>query len=221
MSETLFPTIGPAECRQYIATARLSPNAVALRINQMLAKPVMHRVCMHCACNLGDVPCIPEMAGKTSHGICPACVKIHWPDFSLQRDAQTSEPLGVAALDGTTRHAASITAAGGANVGSHGSSVCGAGGGLSSRHGTGRACVPLELVRTIEPSAVAQACSEPVSMSPDGIPPSEGAETGRKTARTESEPHAENNLEGDATTVRKANERTGACENSGYLPAPR
>lgn len=34
---------------------------------------LMHRQCAWCKTSMGSVPCAPDMHGKTTHGICPAC----------------------------------------------------------------------------------------------------------------------------------------------------
>lgn len=49
----------------------------------------MQRVCMYCRANLGDVPCIAELDGETSHGICPCCAP-----------AAMAEALAVGAMRG-------------------------------------------------------------------------------------------------------------------------
>lgn len=35
--------------------------------------PLMNVVCAWCCADLGVKPCLPEMHGKTTHGMCPAC----------------------------------------------------------------------------------------------------------------------------------------------------
>ena len=115
MRAQLFPTIGPAECRSYIATARLQPNAVSLRIHALLEQPKLIRRCMYCHADFGTKPCVPEMAGKVSHGVCPACVPTLERDFgvTLQRGTPTSErPIAGSERgysDGARCHAASVS----------------------------------------------------------------------------------------------------------------
>lgn len=112
MTRADFPVIGPGECSRYIATARLAPNAVALRIRQMLA-PKMRVVCGWCNVSLGEIACDPVQHGEISHGICPACSAKYF-GFTLQRDTPTSERSNVGwGNPGTDArcHAASISTA--------------------------------------------------------------------------------------------------------------
>lgn len=79
----LFPTITDDVCRSYITTARLSVNAVALRIRQLLAPQLIVR-CMYCSRDYKRVSCIREMHGKVSHGVCPNCIPRLHEEFGVR-----------------------------------------------------------------------------------------------------------------------------------------
>ena len=40
----------------------------------MSEKPKMKRECAWCGADMGTVPCGADMAGETTHGMCPACL---------------------------------------------------------------------------------------------------------------------------------------------------
>ena len=80
---TLFPPITCDVASRYIATARLTPNAVALRLRELLTpQPPMTgkmiRRCGHCKTILGTKPCIQEMDGMYTDGICDECAEKHF-----------------------------------------------------------------------------------------------------------------------------------------------
>lgn len=95
-----FPVIGPAECRSYIASARLTENAVARRIREMLCSRMIQE-CAWCGKFIGTIACAPEQHGKVSHGICPACKELNFPQqvaseagesHKLSQDGSTPSP---------------------------------------------------------------------------------------------------------------------------------
>jgi hypothetical protein len=110
-----FPVITAADAGRYIATARLTPNAVALRIRQMLAPsgPHLIRRCMYCGADFGRTPCVPAMHGKVSHGVCQseACLARIAQDFgeTLQRGGVGESGSGETDPR-DAGHAASLTA---------------------------------------------------------------------------------------------------------------
>jgi hypothetical protein len=77
MSSATFSTLSPGDVRRELYVARITPNAVSLRLRQMLSGRMV-RVCGWCEKFMGTAPCTPGMHGKITHGICPSCREKHF-----------------------------------------------------------------------------------------------------------------------------------------------
>jgi hypothetical protein len=58
------------------------------RIEVSPERPMLRRVCGWCRADMGSKPCDPSVAGKISHGMCPACEAVAIASIpSLRRPA--------------------------------------------------------------------------------------------------------------------------------------
>lgn len=91
----------------------LSPNRIVE--TDGLGADLMGVVCAWCKKDMGTKVCVPEMAGKVSHGICPECTKKTLGALAISpgpQDGVASQPAPLAGVNGTAGRNAAVEHAG-------------------------------------------------------------------------------------------------------------